>query len=94
MLDVDGLKHINDAHGHAAGDAALIQIARRLHDALPSGQAATVAGSGATSSPSYSSTRQSRISRTCSRSRRTRSPNRSALGTSRSRSRHLPVWLD
>ena len=27
-VDVDGLKHINDTHGHAAGDFALIEIAR------------------------------------------------------------------
>lgn len=28
--DVDGLKAINDAHGHAAGDAALIHVAQLL----------------------------------------------------------------
>ncbi len=36
MLDLDDLKPINDRHGHAAGDRVLIEVARRLHEALRS----------------------------------------------------------
>jgi diguanylate cyclase (GGDEF)-like protein/PAS domain S-box-containing protein len=36
-LDVDGLKTINDLHGHAAGDALLVGVARRLAAACREG---------------------------------------------------------
>lgn len=36
-LDVDGLKAVNDTHGHAAGDALLVAVARRLAAACREG---------------------------------------------------------
>jgi diguanylate cyclase (GGDEF)-like protein/PAS domain S-box-containing protein len=36
-LDVDGLKAVNDAHGHAAGDVLLVEIAHRLTESLREG---------------------------------------------------------
>jgi len=36
-LDLDGFKQVNDAHGHELGDQLLVQVARRMREALREG---------------------------------------------------------
>ncbi len=45
FIDLDGFKQINDVHGHAAGDAVLIQAARRIEgDVVPPNSVYRVGG--------------------------------------------------
>jgi len=45
VVDCDGFKEINDAHGHSTGDAVLIALARTLQRYLgPSGQVGRIGG--------------------------------------------------
>jgi diguanylate cyclase (GGDEF)-like protein len=45
VLDLDGLKEVNDRHGHAAGDDCLVRIGRLLRTELrPNDQAFRIGG--------------------------------------------------
>jgi diguanylate cyclase (GGDEF)-like protein len=43
-LDLNGFKPVNDQHGHAAGDAVLVEVARRLEAAVRPGDTAARLG--------------------------------------------------
>lgn len=45
LIDIDHFKSINDTHGHAAGDAVIIELARRIADSVgPDGDCARWGG--------------------------------------------------
>ncbi len=44
FIDLDGFKSVNDRYGHAAGDAALVEVARRISGALRPGDTASRIG--------------------------------------------------
>jgi two-component system, cell cycle response regulator len=46
VIDIDHLKHVNDRHGHAAGDRTLRDVARRLRGLMPPGGTLARVGGG------------------------------------------------
>lgn len=43
-VDIDGFKPVNDSYGHAAGDAVLLELARRIQDCCRAGDTAARTG--------------------------------------------------
>lgn len=44
VVDLDHFKPMNDQFGHQAGDAVLIEVARRMQEVIPSGESIRLGG--------------------------------------------------